>query len=65
MKNSKQKQFDFEARTFVFTKNVRAYVKKLPQNLSNREDVKQLCSGSPGVNEYIWCNFTEKHEIIN
>ena len=57
MKNSKQKQFDLEDRTFEFAKNVRAFVKILPQNLSNREDVKQLVksSGSVGAN-YIEAN---------
>ena len=57
MKNSKQKQFDLEDRTFEFAKNVRAYIKRLPQNLSNREDVKQLVksSGSVGAN-YIEAN---------
>ena len=57
MKNSKQKQFDLEDRTFEFAKNVRAYIKRLPQNLSNREDVKQLLrsSGSVGAN-YIEAN---------
>ena len=57
MKNSKQKQFDLEDRTFEFAKNVRAYIKRLHQNLSNREDVKQLLrsSGSVGAN-YIEAN---------
>jgi four helix bundle protein len=57
MKNPKQKQFDLEDRTFEFAKNVRAYIKRLPQNLSNREDVKQLLrsSGSVGAN-YIEAN---------
>jgi four helix bundle protein len=57
MKNSKQKQFDLEDRTFEFAKNVRAFVKILPQNLSNREDAKQVIrsSGSVGAN-YIEAN---------
>jgi four helix bundle protein len=57
MKNSKQKRYDLEDRTFAFAKNVRDFVKGLPQNLSNREDAKQIIrsSGSVGAN-YIEAN---------
>ena len=49
--------FDLEERTLAFAKAVRAYVRKLPNTLSNREDVKQLVrsSGSVGAN-YIEAN---------
>jgi len=52
MKNSRQKTFDLEDRTFNFAKNVRAFVKKLPRSISNIEDVKQVVrsSGSVGAN---------------
>ena len=57
MKNSKQKQFDLEDRTFEFAKNVRSFVKKLPRCISNSEDAKQVIksSGSVGAN-YIEAN---------
>ena len=51
------KQYDLEDRTFTFSKNVRAFVKKLHKTLSNIEDGKQLirASGSVGAN-YIEAN---------
>jgi len=56
---SQEKEFDLEERTFVFAKNVRAFVKKLPRTVCNIEDVKQLvrASGSVGAN-YIEANET-------
>src|SRR5262245_232877 len=54
-----EKEFDLEERTFLFAKNVRAFVKKLPKTVCNIEDVKQLvrASGSAGAN-YIEANET-------
>ncbi|MBM4340702.1 MAG: four helix bundle protein [Deltaproteobacteria bacterium] len=51
------KPYDLEERTFIFAKNVRAFVKKLSKSLSNIEDIKQLvkASGSVGAN-YIEAN---------
>ena len=51
------KRFDLEDRTFEFAKRVRAFVKRLPRNITNTEDVKQLtrASGSVGAN-YIEAN---------
>lgn len=51
------KQYDLEERTFQFAKRVRAFVKKLPRNVTNFEDGKQLinASGSVGAN-YIEAN---------
>ena len=51
------KQYDLEERTFRFAKDVRAFVKRLPRNISNLEDGKQLvrASGSIGAN-YIEAN---------
>jgi len=51
------KLYDLEDRTFVFAKNVRAFVKKLPKTLANIEDGKQVIksSGSVGAN-YIEAN---------
>ena len=52
-----RKGYDLENRTFVFAQNVRLFVKKLPKNIWNTEDVKQLVrsSGSVGAN-YIEAN---------
>ena len=51
------KQYDLEDRTLVFAKRVRAFVKKLPKNIANIEDSRQLikASGSVGAN-YIEAN---------
>ncbi|OPZ99647.1 MAG: hypothetical protein BWY70_00913 [Bacteroidetes bacterium ADurb.Bin408] len=49
--------YNLEERTYRFAKNVRIYIKKLPQTLANIEDAKQLIksSGSVGAN-YIEAN---------
>jgi four helix bundle protein len=51
------KPFDLEERTFLFAKECRIYVQKLPKTISNLEDGKQLVrsSGSVGAN-YIEAN---------
>lgn len=51
------KQYDLEERTKLFAKNCRVFVNKLPQTISNKEDIKQLVrsSGSIGAN-YIEAN---------
>lgn len=51
MENSKGKR-DLEERTFVFAKNVRAFVRQLPAGMIAAEDGKQLIrsSGSIGAN---------------
>jgi len=56
MKENK-KTYDLEDRTFENSKKVRAFVKKIPRNISNIEDIKQLvrASGSVGAN-YIEAN---------
>jgi len=55
---TKSKQvYDLEERTFQFAKRVRLYTKKLPKNIANIEDNKQVvrASGSVGAN-YIEAN---------
>jgi four helix bundle protein len=44
--------YDSEERTFQFAKRVRLYIKKLPNNISDIEDSKQVvrASGSVGAN---------------
>jgi len=52
-----KKQYDLEIRTGEFAKNVRSFLKKLPRNIPNAEDSKQVArsSGSIGAN-YIEAN---------
>ena len=54
-KNSKR--YDLEERTFLFARDVRAFIKCLGRTLANIEDAKQLIrsSGSVGAN-YIEAN---------
>lgn len=51
------KQYDLEDRSFIFAKDVRAFVKKIPKTVANIEDTKQVvrASGSTGAN-YIEAN---------
>jgi len=51
------KQYNLEERTLVFAKKARVFIKKLPRNITNLEDAKQLArsSGSIGAN-YIEAN---------
>lgn len=51
------KLYDLEERTFVFAKNCREFIRKLPKNTTNFEDSSQLTrsSGSVGAN-YIEAN---------
>ncbi|MBF8278104.1 MAG: four helix bundle protein [Candidatus Brocadiaceae bacterium] len=61
------KQYDLEERTFLFAKNVRSFVRKLPRTIANIEDGKQLinASGSVGAN-YIEANesFSKKDFVF-
>lgn len=52
-----EKPYDLEERTFLFAKECRIYIQKLPKTLSNIQDSKQLVrsSGSVGAN-YIEAN---------
>jgi len=49
--------YDLEERTLRFAKNIRVFVKNVPKNLTNFDDLKQLVrsSGSTGAN-YIEAN---------
>ena len=64
--NGKQ-PYDLEERTFLFAKNVRSLVRKLPKTIANIEDGKQLinASGSVGAN-YIEANesFSKKDFVF-
>ena len=52
-----ERPYDLEERTFLFAKECRLYIQKLPKTISNIEDGKQLIrsSGSVGAN-YIEAN---------
>ena len=51
------KRYDLEDRTLQFAKDIRAFVKMLPQTTANLQDIRQLvrASGSVGAN-YIEAN---------
>jgi len=61
------KHYDLEERTFLFAKNVRSFVRKLPKTIADIEDGKQLinASGSVGAN-YIEANesFSKKDFVF-
>jgi four helix bundle protein len=56
-KKNSNRPYDLEERTFLFAKETRDFVKKLPKTAGNFEDVRQLVrsSGSVGAN-YIEAN---------
>ncbi len=57
MTETNSKPYNLEKRTYLFAKNTRLFLKKLPRTVSNLEDIKQLArsSGSIGAN-YIEAN---------
>lgn len=57
IKTQNSKQFDLENRTFIFAKKTRLFLSKIPKNITNIDDIKQLVrsSGSIGAN-YIEAN---------
>ncbi|HEU4345533.1 MAG TPA: four helix bundle protein [Candidatus Binatia bacterium] len=67
MNESRTGQYDLEDRTFIFAKDVRAFVKQIPKTLANIEDIKQVvrASGSVGAN-YIEANESlSKKDFLN
>jgi four helix bundle protein len=55
-----EKPYDLEERTFQFAKDVRIFAKKLPRNIANIEDLKQLVRSSGAVG----ANYIEANENI-
>ncbi len=53
--------YDLEERTFLFAKNVRLFVKTLPNTLANIEDGKQLIKSSGSVG----ANYREANESLS
>lgn len=56
-KRPNERPYDLEERTFLFAKETRNFVKRLPRTTENLEDIRQLvrASGSVGAN-YIEAN---------
>ena len=54
------KPYDLEERTFRFAKDVRGYVKSIPNSIGHQEDVKQLIRASGSVA----ANFIEAVEAL-
>lgn len=52
IEKTKQTRYDLPERTLKFAKDIRAFTKKLPKNIANIEDIKQIIrsSGSVGAN---------------
>ena len=62
MEAEKEKQcYDLEERTFIFTKTIREFTRKLPRTMANQEDVKQLIRSSGSVG----ANYIEANEAIS
>ncbi|MFH0779621.1 MAG: four helix bundle protein [Parcubacteria group bacterium] len=53
--------YDLEERTFIFAKNVREFVRKLPKTVANLEDGKQLIRSSGSVA----ANYIEANEALS
>ena len=51
-KTQNNTKYDLEERTFSFAKNIRKFIQKLPKNILNLDDIRQLIrsSGSIGAN---------------
>ncbi|MCX6786458.1 MAG: four helix bundle protein [Candidatus Kaiserbacteria bacterium] len=59
-KGTTQKKYDLEERALLFAKNVRIFIKKLPKNIQNNEDAKQLVRSSGAVG----ANYIEGNESL-
>lgn len=55
------KTYDLEDRTYLFAKDVRAFVRKLLKTITNIEDSKQLIKASGSVG----ANYIEANEAIS
>ncbi|MEJ2627781.1 MAG: four helix bundle protein [bacterium] len=61
-KNLKEKPvYDLEERTFNFAKNIRIFVKSLPNTITNIEDSKQLIRSSGSIG----ANYREANEALS
>ena len=57
----KNRFYDLEERTYLFAKNCRDYIKKLPKNTTNIEYGKQLARSSGSVAS----NYIEANEALS
>ncbi len=59
------KIYNLEERTLVFAKNIRDFVRKLPNSIANSEDIRQLVrsSGSVGANYIEACDCLSKKDF--
>jgi four helix bundle protein len=55
------KVYDLEERTYLFARQVRAFVKVLPRSIANIEDSKQLVRSSGSVG----ANYVEANEALS
>jgi four helix bundle protein len=55
-----RKAYDLEERTYLFAKQIRAFVKLLPRTVANLEDVKQVIRSSVSVG----ANYLEANEAL-
>lgn len=53
--------YDLEERTFQYARNVRIFIKKLPDTISNVEDIKQLVRSSASIG----ANYIEANEALS
>ena len=62
MKESDRKKYDLEERTFLFAKNIRSFVRKLPKTIANKVNKNILfCFGF----RYSNFGFITKHAELN
>jgi len=54
-------RYDLEERTYIFARQTRDFVKKLPRTICNLEDVKQLARSSNSVG----ANYIEANEALS
>jgi four helix bundle protein len=59
--NTPKNIYDLEERTFLFAKNVRTFIKKLPLTIANTEDGKQVIRSSVSVG----ANYIEANESLS
>lgn len=60
MESGKPK-YDLEERTFQFAKRVRLWIRELPGNIPNQEDIRQLVRASASVG----ANYIEANEALS
>jgi len=58
---AKKPIYDLEERTLTFAKNVRRFVRKVPKDIGNIEDCKQLIKASGSVG----ANYVEANEALS